>query len=49
MGRSGQAVYYWLKRNHYPPGFRVLCSNCNFARGKYGHCPHEREGKGEGE
>lgn len=22
--------YYWLKNNNYPPGFRVLCMNCQF-------------------
>lgn len=34
-------LYYWLKRNNYPPGFQVLCHNCNW--GKYvngGVCPH---------
>jgi hypothetical protein len=24
------------------PGYRVLCHNCNCARGYYGYCPHER-------
>ena len=33
----------WLKRNNFPPGFRVLCHNCNVSRGRYGYCPHERE------
>jgi hypothetical protein len=23
--------------------YRLLCHNCNFARGHYGYCPHERE------
>jgi hypothetical protein len=32
----------WLKRNNYPEGFQVLCINCNFAKGKYGKCPHQR-------
>lgn len=32
---------YWLKKNNYPSGFRVLCHNCNMARGCYGYCPHE--------
>lgn len=41
--RSGQALYRWLKTNGYPAGFRVLCMNCNFARGHAGYCPHERE------
>lgn len=32
--------YNWLKSHNYPAGFQVLCSNCNFAKGKYGTCPH---------
>jgi hypothetical protein len=33
-----------LKKRGYPPGYRVLCFNCN--RGRYlngGVCPHEIE------
>lgn len=30
----------WLKRNNFPEGFRILCMNCNWARGIYGYCPH---------
>lgn len=41
--RSGYGFYQWLRKNKYPPGFRVLCINCNFAHGHYGYCPHERE------
>jgi len=26
---SGTNLYRWLKRNGYPPGFRVLCPTCN--------------------
>lgn len=33
----------WLIRNGLPEGFRVLCHNCNNARGFYGYCPHERQ------
>ena len=39
----GQGLYRWLRRNEYPSGFRVLCMNCNWARGKLGQCPHETE------
>lgn len=35
-------LYSWLKRNHYPDGFRILCMNCNFALGKFGYCPHNK-------
>lgn len=34
IGGRGK-LYVWLKDNHFPPGFRVLCPNCNMraARG----------------
>jgi hypothetical protein len=28
-GRGGHPFYQWLKREGYPPGFRVLCPTCN--------------------
>ncbi len=40
---SAGRLYSWLKANGYPPGFRVLCLNCN--QGRYrngGVCPHEQ-------
>ena len=27
----------------FPPKYRVLCHNCNLARGFFGACPHESE------
>jgi hypothetical protein len=36
-------IWEYLRRESYPPGFRVLCHNCNAARGYYGSCPHEDE------
>ena len=38
------SIYRWLIRNGFPPGFQVLCHNCNFAKGHYGECPHMRTG-----
>ena len=38
----GNYIYNWLKQNNYPQGFRLLCANCNWSRGVYGHCPHEK-------
>lgn len=36
-----QNIYPWLRRNHYPPGFRVLCHSCNLGRAfNGGVCPH---------
>ena len=29
---GGYAIYYDLKRRNFPPGFRVLCMNCNWLR-----------------
>lgn len=41
--KGGTAFYAWIKKNNFPEGFRVLCHNCNTARGCYGVCPHEEE------
>ncbi len=38
-------LYHWLKQNKFPPGFQVLCYNCNCGSGKAnmkGICPHKR-------
>lgn len=34
-------IAYWLKKNGFPKGFRILCHNCNMAKDRYGYCPHE--------
>jgi len=39
----GARFYLWLKKHGYPPGYRVLCYNCNLSRGFFGYCPHERK------
>lgn len=41
----GTGMYRWLKLNGFPAGYRILCHNCNQARGHYGYCPHEKMGK----
>jgi hypothetical protein len=38
--KGGTAFYLWLKRNGYPPGFQVLCWNCNLSRRTSGICEH---------
>ena len=43
IGSSSSSLYYWLRRNGYPDGYRALCLNCNAARGWFGVCPHETE------
>ena len=40
---ADRSIAPWLRRNNYPNGFRVLCHNCNMARGIYGYCPHNNE------
>jgi hypothetical protein len=38
--KNGSAMYTWSIRNKFPPGFQVLCWNCNCARIIYKACPH---------
>jgi hypothetical protein len=42
---AGIHFYVWLRNEGFPPGYRVLCANCNSAFGAYGFCPHEGRGK----
>ena len=42
---GGDKVWAWLRRNGFPPGYRVLCYNCNVGRAANGGvCPHEAVG-----
>jgi hypothetical protein len=42
---GGGVLFRWLRKNGYPPGYRVLCYNCNASRAN-GPCPiHEVQGK----
>lgn len=39
--RGSNILYVWLHKNGYPPGFQVLCQNCNVGRFRNGGiCPH---------
>ena len=39
---GAKSLYQWLKVNGYPPGFQILCANCNFGkRINGGVCPHK--------
>lgn len=39
---ASSATLGWLKRHNYPPGFQVLCMNCNHGRARNnGVCPHK--------
>jgi hypothetical protein len=39
--RGGHQFYQWIVNNNYPPGFQVLCFNCNHAKHICGTCPHQ--------
>lgn len=38
---ASHEIHSWIIKNNYPPGFAVLCSNCNSAKSIYGICPHK--------
>ena len=39
---ASSAILSWLKKNDYPPGFQVLCMNCNHGKARNnGVCPHK--------
>lgn len=40
---KGEVMYQWLKKHNYPPGFQLLCANCNFAKGNKSICPCQIE------
>src|SRR5437870_9998304 len=39
--RGGSGLYRWLVRRGFPPGYAVLCMNCNVSKGKHGVCAHK--------
>ena len=41
---GGYRLYASLKRDGWPKvGYDLLCMNCNWARGMFGYCPHQKE------
>lgn len=38
--KSHYMIFGFLIRNNFPPGFQVLCHNCNMAKAFLGKCPH---------
>ena len=43
LKKKGKNFLFWLINNNFPEGYQVLCMNCNFSKGLFGYCPHERE------
>lgn len=40
--RGGGNIHQWLKAHNYPPGFQILCYNCNMGKARNGgRCPHK--------
>lgn len=39
-GIKGNVMYRKLRDENFPPGYQVLCFNCNFAKHHLGKCPH---------
>lgn len=45
LGVTGISFYKYLRKNNWPPGYRVICHNCNMSLGCYGYCPHKEGSK----
>jgi len=41
FGKNTGTVHRWLVKNKFPPGFQMLCFNCNAAKQFFGQCPHK--------
>lgn len=41
--RATKTLYAAVRREGYPPGFQLLCANCNQAKSRRQGCPHQRE------
>lgn len=45
---EGSVFYAWLKKNGFPPGFQILCWNCQMGkRFNNGTCPHKKRVESE--
>jgi hypothetical protein len=42
IGRCGNTLLLWLKKNNFPTGFQILCWNCQWGKRRDGICPHQR-------
>ena len=38
---NGLKLYSYLIKHDFPPGYQVLCCNCNWGKYKNGICPHK--------
>lgn len=43
LGGNNSHLYRWITKNNFPPGFQVLCFNCNCSKRNNEKCPvHSR-------
>ena len=42
---TGFSFFQFLIDSNFPPGYRVLCHNCNMSYGLYGYCTHKEENR----
>ena len=40
--KATTSLPFWLKKNGYPKGYRVLCHNCRTSYERFEYCPHTR-------
>jgi len=43
-----QQICRKIIRLNFPPDYQILCASCNWSRGVYGYCPHQRPKGAEG-
>ena len=43
MSKNGLEIYRRLMREGFPPGYQILCWNCNAAKHFQGICPHQNK------
>ena len=43
INQHGCSFYRWLRKKKFPPGYRVLCMNCQVSYSRDGYCPHQSE------
>lgn len=42
IGKSGRLFYKWIIDNNFPKDLQIMCWNCNWAKWRYGKCPHQK-------
>lgn len=41
--KTGGKLYRWLIKNNFPKEeYQILCFNCNYSKGFFGYCPHNK-------